>query len=41
MVVEAVEAVELVCDVSGEFPFVNHGFGDGQIGTSGFLMVAA
>ncbi|MHB1224501.1 MAG: multicopper oxidase domain-containing protein [Gemmatimonadaceae bacterium] len=30
---------ELVCDVPGEFPFVNHGFGHGQKGTIGFLVV--
>lgn len=30
---------ELVCDVAGEFPFVNHGFGHGQKGTIGFLSV--
>lgn len=30
---------ELVCDVAGEFPFVNHGFGHGQKGAIGFLMV--
>jgi nitrite reductase (NO-forming) len=30
---------ELVCDVAGEFPFVNHGFGHGQIGGIGFLVV--
>ena len=32
---------ELVCDVAGEFPFVNHGFGHGQIGAIGFLEVEA
>jgi nitrite reductase (NO-forming) len=32
---------ELVCDVAGEFPFVNHGFGHGQIGAIGFLHVEA
>jgi nitrite reductase (NO-forming) len=31
---------ELVCDVAGEFPFVNHGFGHGQKGAIGFLVVA-
>ena len=30
---------ELVCDVPGEFPFVNHGFGHGQKGAIGFLTV--
>ena len=30
---------ELVCDVAGEFPFVNHGFGHGQKGSIGFLEV--
>ena len=30
---------DLVCDVAGEFPFVNHGFGHGQIGAIGFLHV--
>jgi nitrite reductase (NO-forming) len=30
---------ELVCDVPGEFPFVNHGFGHGQKGAIGFLDV--
>lgn len=30
---------ELVCDVAGEFPFVNHGFGHGQKGAIGFLVV--
>jgi nitrite reductase (NO-forming) len=30
---------ELVCDVAGEFPFVNHGFGHGQKGAIGFLIV--
>jgi len=30
---------ELVCDVAGEFPFVNHGFGHGQKGGIGFLVV--
>ena len=30
---------ELVCDVPGEFPFVNHGFGHGQKGGIGFLVV--
>lgn len=30
---------ELLCDVAGEFPFVNHGFGHGQKGTIGFLVV--
>jgi nitrite reductase (NO-forming) len=32
---------ELVCDVPGEFPFVNHGFGHGQKGAIGFLVVDA
>ena len=32
---------ELVCDVSGEFPFVNHGFGHGQKGAIGILVVEA
>jgi nitrite reductase (NO-forming) len=30
---------ELVCDIAGEFPFVNHGFGHGQKGAIGVLMV--
>jgi nitrite reductase (NO-forming) len=30
---------ELVCDVPGEFPFVNHGFGHGQKGAIGVLEV--
>ncbi|HEU4629990.1 MAG TPA: multicopper oxidase domain-containing protein [Gemmatimonadaceae bacterium] len=30
---------ELVCDVPGEFPFVNHDFGHGQKGAIGFLVV--
>jgi nitrite reductase (NO-forming) len=30
---------ELICDVAGEFPFVNHGFGHGQKGAIGFLVV--
>ncbi len=30
---------ELLCDVPGEFPFVNHGFGHGQKGSIGFLAV--
>jgi nitrite reductase (NO-forming) len=30
---------DLVCDVAGEFPFVNHGFGHGQKGAIGILMV--
>lgn len=30
---------ELLCDVPGEFPFVNHGFGHGQKGAIGFLAV--
>jgi nitrite reductase (NO-forming) len=32
---------ELLCDVAGEFPFVNHGFGHGQKGGIGFLVVEA
>ena len=32
---------ELLCDVVGEFPFVNHGFGHGQKGTIGILVVEA
>jgi nitrite reductase (NO-forming) len=32
---------ELVCDVPGEFPFVNHGFGHGQKGSIGILVVEA
>lgn len=32
---------ELLCDVPGEFPFVNHGFGHGQKGGIGFLVVDA
>ena len=30
---------ELVCDIAGEFPFVNHGFGHGQKGAMGLLVV--
>jgi nitrite reductase (NO-forming) len=30
---------ELLCDIAGEFPFVNHGFGHGQKGTIGILQV--
>ncbi|MGH7638005.1 MAG: multicopper oxidase domain-containing protein [Gemmatimonadaceae bacterium] len=30
---------ELVCDIAGEFPFVNHGFGHGQKGAIGILLV--
>ncbi|MGH7445535.1 MAG: multicopper oxidase domain-containing protein, partial [Longimicrobiales bacterium] len=30
---------DLVADVVGEFPFVNHGFGHGQKGAIGFLVV--
>jgi nitrite reductase (NO-forming) len=30
---------ELLCDVPGEFPFVNHGFGHGQKGAVGILVV--
>lgn len=30
---------ELVCDIPGEFPFVTHGFGHGQKGAIGFLVV--
>jgi nitrite reductase (NO-forming) len=30
---------ELLCDVAGEFPFVNHGFGHGQKGGIGILEV--
>jgi nitrite reductase (NO-forming) len=30
---------ELVCDIAGEFPFVNHGFGHGQKGAIGVLVV--
>lgn len=30
---------ELLCDVRGEFPFVNHGFGHGQKGAIGILVV--
>ena len=32
---------ELLCDVPGEFPFVNHGFGHGQKGAIGILLVEA
>ena len=32
---------ELICDVPGEFPFVNHGFGHGQRGAIGLLVVSA
>ena len=30
---------ELVCDIPGEFPFVNHSFGHGQKGAIGILVV--
>jgi nitrite reductase (NO-forming) len=30
---------ELICDIPGEFPFVNHGFGHGQKGAIGILVV--
>ncbi|HJR63015.1 MAG TPA: multicopper oxidase domain-containing protein [Gemmatimonadaceae bacterium] len=30
---------EVLCDIPGEFPFVNHGFGHGQKGAVGFLVV--
>jgi nitrite reductase (NO-forming) len=30
---------ELICDIPGEFPFVNHGFGHGQKGAIGILLV--
>ena len=30
---------ELICDIAGEFPFVNHGFGHGQKGSIGILVV--
>jgi nitrite reductase (NO-forming) len=30
---------DLVCDATGEFPFVNHGFGHGQKGAIGILVV--
>jgi nitrite reductase (NO-forming) len=30
---------ELLCDIPGEFPFVNHGFGHGQKGSIGILVV--
>lgn len=30
---------ELVCDVAGEFPFVNHAFGHGEKGAVGILLV--
>ena len=32
---------ELQCDIPGEFPFVNHGFGHGQKGSIGILRVEA
>ena len=32
---------ELVCDIPGDFPFVNHGFGHGQKGAIGILVVDA
>lgn len=32
---------ELLCDFPGEFPFVNHGFGHGQKGAIGMLVVEA
>lgn len=31
---------DLLCDVAGDFPFVNHGFGHGQKGAIGILSVA-
>ena len=31
---------DLIADIPGEFPFVNHGFGHGQKGAIGFLSVA-
>lgn len=37
----AIMCFELVCDVAGEFPFVNHAFGHGQSGTIGFPVVEA
>lgn len=30
---------DLLCDIPGEFPFVNHAFGHGQKGAIGFLVV--
>lgn len=33
------QVFELLCDIPGEFPFVNHGFGHGQKGAIGFLVV--
>ena len=30
---------DLICDIPGEFPFVNHGFGHGQKGAIGILVV--
>ena len=30
---------DVVCDIPGEFPFVNHGFGHGQKGAIGILVV--
>ena len=33
------QCFELLCDIPGEFPFVNHGFGHGQKGAIGFLVV--
>jgi nitrite reductase (NO-forming) len=30
---------ELLCDVAGDFPFVNHAFGHGQKGAIGILSV--
>ncbi len=32
---------ELVADIPGEFPFVNHAFGHGQKGAIGYLLVEA
>jgi nitrite reductase (NO-forming) len=32
---------ELLCDVAGEFPFVNHAFGHGQKGAIGILSVGS
>jgi nitrite reductase (NO-forming) len=34
-------AFELVCDVPGDFPFVNHAFGHGQKGSIGILSVGS
>jgi nitrite reductase (NO-forming) len=34
-------AFELLADIPGEFPFVNHEFGHGQKGATGFMVVGS